>query len=1146
MEYDASSRSFQDPFRFQTSQQKRLYKNLRLLGPGPATFYREARVLMTPPQQFASSAHLVAHLLREIESAVRSVLLPYNFTLPEACETCGNRPEVHAKQIEAITQSLGLDAHVLERWKKIATRNKAYNGLADLAHREDLSLPRKIDASFEELVGAFEDVFDAVLAAFEQQSIPVFALLDSLLKKDRPSKTKNDLSTLRNRVPHNDATHRYFFERLQSPGWLEPLYGEGFFLPPPTRVWDEDLDRPVYSTWPPVPYLLRMASVESAQRTVLAILHEVVETDNPFVRRATLLIAQALPATLAATLVSAVEKWVQDPPLPSVEFSQISDFITHLAQGHEGKSTVALVETCGTVLERSASYSEQWDYEKLLTTNVPLLVKDAALETLSMLCRLLDTAIYERYIRFREVNGERNEHLRQEAQVASTRSWQRALDTKGNFPVGMGDSLHLLVMALRQAAEQAVREHLLTVETVVSLFEGYTGRIFRRFTLYLLSCFPQDQPELVSRYLMDRSLFDDGDVRHEYGLLVHAGFAALVDTEKEQLLQWIEAGPDLQFYRDYQEQIYHERPDEKLVRQFADVWRRDWFAHIGDQLPVSWKARYDALVAEVGPGGPDDTDFSVVSWEGPTSALSLEELRHMGIDQLLSYLRNWQPSAGFMSPSREGIGRLLTAAVSEDPGRFAEDAFRFQGCDPMYISAIVQGFTQATQNHRSFDWEHILDLCRWVVEQRYAPSENGTATICDPAWAWASQLVANLLLCAVEAQPPVLPASFRVKVWNVLKLLVEDPDPAQEDEAAENDPIMEYATCAINSVRGIALHAVVQYACWVRRMAEEEAGSDAALDFRAMPEVRAVLERHLDPNVDTSLAVRSVYGQRLTNLIALDAQWTGEHLAQLFPPEADQQTLRVITWSSYIVFCEPYNNVLKLLHDEYVAAIERMDAIEIDQGASILENPHYQLGEHVIRYYWSGLVSLGASESLLTRFFAKAPDYLRGQVLAFIGRAFFHSGEEIPPEIVERCQRLWEWRLSEAQAAPSITAYRQELAAFGWWFRTECCPAEWGMQQLEAALNLVGCIDLSYAVVERLAKFVEQNPARVVRCLERLIKCDTMMWTTSTWEKAVRPILKYALQQESTETRRRAKAVISTLALQGMTAFLDLLPGEDK
>ena len=230
MEYNASSRSFQKPFRFQTSQQKRLFTNLRLLRPGPATFYREARSLMLSHQEFASVTHMVTHILREIESAVRRVLLPYNFAQPEECKTCGNRPEVHAKQIEAIVQSLELNDSVQENWKEIATRNKTYNGLAAFAHRENLSHPRKLDASFEELVSAFEDVFNLVLAAFEQQSMHVFALLDSLLKQDRPSKTKKHLSILRNKVPHNDATHRYFFERLQSPGWFDPLYQEGFFF----------------------------------------------------------------------------------------------------------------------------------------------------------------------------------------------------------------------------------------------------------------------------------------------------------------------------------------------------------------------------------------------------------------------------------------------------------------------------------------------------------------------------------------------------------------------------------------------------------------------------------------------------------------------------------------------------------------------------------------------------------------------------------------------------------------------------------------------------------------------------------------------------------------------------------------------------
>jgi hypothetical protein len=64
-------------------------------------------------------------------------------------------------------------------------------------------------------------------------------------------------------------------------------------------------------------------------------------------------------------------------------------------------------------------------------------------------------------------------------------------------------------------------------------------------------------------------------------------------------------------------------------------------------------------------------------------------------------------------------------------------------------------------------------------------------------------------------------------------------------------------------------------------------------------------------------------------------------------------------------------------------------------------------------------------------------------VLAFIGRAFYQTGEEIPPQIIERSQRLWEWQLSEAQTAPSIIAYIHELAAFGWWFRADICPPEY-------------------------------------------------------------------------------------------------------
>src|SRR6266852_3539753 len=62
------------PFHFEDPCQERIYRRLMLVGPGPATFYQDACRLMSEERPLASKTHLVAHLLREIESSLRDVL----------------------------------------------------------------------------------------------------------------------------------------------------------------------------------------------------------------------------------------------------------------------------------------------------------------------------------------------------------------------------------------------------------------------------------------------------------------------------------------------------------------------------------------------------------------------------------------------------------------------------------------------------------------------------------------------------------------------------------------------------------------------------------------------------------------------------------------------------------------------------------------------------------------------------------------------------------------------------------------------------------------------------------------------------------------------------------------------------------------
>jgi hypothetical protein len=60
-----------------SARQESLAAQLReLIGEGPAAFFSDACVILSRDPRPAAASHIVAHLLREVESAVRSVLQP--------------------------------------------------------------------------------------------------------------------------------------------------------------------------------------------------------------------------------------------------------------------------------------------------------------------------------------------------------------------------------------------------------------------------------------------------------------------------------------------------------------------------------------------------------------------------------------------------------------------------------------------------------------------------------------------------------------------------------------------------------------------------------------------------------------------------------------------------------------------------------------------------------------------------------------------------------------------------------------------------------------------------------------------------------------------------------------------------------------
>jgi len=171
-------------FRFTDPRQQRIYEELmELVGPGPAAFFRDVCWLMENKAVLHSTSHLVAHLLREIESAVRGVLKPIGVSNKD------EQPTSQKAEIEASCNALGVarDSAEARAWFELADK------LHGVAHRRGLEGPRA-PTEAQELWELAQTLLPVLLDRMRSRFLEWVKLLDELLESSRKSPpSANDL-----------------------------------------------------------------------------------------------------------------------------------------------------------------------------------------------------------------------------------------------------------------------------------------------------------------------------------------------------------------------------------------------------------------------------------------------------------------------------------------------------------------------------------------------------------------------------------------------------------------------------------------------------------------------------------------------------------------------------------------------------------------------------------------------------------------------------------------------------------------------------------------------------------------------------------------------------------------------------------------
>jgi hypothetical protein len=997
-------------FRFTDPRQERIYRRLLFIGPGPAAFFKDACALMAGTGGLQTTAHLVAHLLREVESGLRAVLLPYGAT-PEPGADAATEGS-HKGEVKAILAAYGINETdpAAEAWLRL-TGWDPETGLARLAHRRALGPPRPADEGVHRAWEEVQSLLDVVLEKFETRFLEPFKVVDDLLSRETPSAA--DVKRLKNNVPSNPVTLGHFFDKLDNPKWLPLLDKEGFFAYPPALERDEAAGTVALPPWPASRYLGRMAKVESAQALVVDIAERVPETENVRIYEDLADVALVLPPGVAARLAPKLARALALPHqilLPE----KLGTLVVHLAEGGERQPAIDVATelfqvlphdregTSGTAdqdefpLQEPRARFDPWRYDRILGRAVDALAATAAFQALTLFSRLLADAV--------RLSTRRGDEAKPDDYSSV---WRRAIEGRGDR--GDRDVRDALVSAVRDVAEALVRENRARLSEVLATLEGYGWYVFQRIALHLLLEYPPDDMGLIRERLTSRDLFDESEVRREYRGLARKHFAELRPEDQALVLGWIEAGPDRDVVKRSFKSWEGRDPTEDEVALRVKGWQLDHLGPIAEALHEPWKTRYDQLVREL--GAPSASDFAVERtgvFVGPTSPLGVGELKAKPVGEIVEYLKAWVPPGGFMAPSREGVGRALIEAVAADPARFVTEIQRFREVHPTYVRSLVDGLARARGEHRPFEWRGVLDLCRWVLEQPRAfagaPSDAARHHDEDPDWSWTRKTIARLVSAGFDKAENGIPIALRKEAWTVLRPLTEDPDPTPEDEARYGGKNMDPPTLAINTVRGDAMHAVVEYALWVRRHFGESPESEAraAKGFDEIPEVREVLERHLDPMVDPSAAVRSTYGRYLPWLVLLDKAWVTANLSRIFPVDPQYAHLRDAVWETYIVFSQPYNDPLAVLSEEYARAVDRIGT-KPDRAPGP-GNPDEHLGEHLMVFYWRGKLGL---DGLLAKFYARASADLRRETMEFVGRSLGSTKGDVEAEVIEKVVALW-------------------------------------------------------------------------------------------------------------------------------------------
>ncbi|ETA68135.1 hypothetical protein MettiDRAFT_1588 [Methanolobus tindarius DSM 2278] len=1011
-------------------KQEEIYRRLREIGDEIAAFYLDG-IRILNDEQIQTKSNLLAHIAREIDGGLRDILaskeiLDKNKTISKdeiKVLKAEINSELEAKGIDKIDNisnhvisvcnalSIDSNSNLLREWiicssqfHKFAHRHGAYKS------------PRPLEM-FQDIWSRYENILFKLIGSYYR----FLDRIDDLLEKEEPSK---DIINALPNLLQTGAREHYFFTKLNHQSWLKPLREAGFFDPTnnPEPILSSDGNGYSFPFWSELNYLERivLASEEENIDLIIDIIKKIIDHRE---EKKDIIINSKTDYQVFKIICA----------LPSEK----------IIEEHIGFIKDILIS--GIFNSPIAS-----DINKIL---IPKLVADKNKEILLSLLEVVTEFNIDKKEFVCIVNSKIEDY------------WLEDLVSKNCEVITniLGiDIVRLLLGKIRDLCK--VNEHSFIVETIEDSDQNILKHQYEAIIIRFLkeSIFQLDSAKLrlfveewidddlailkrMALFVINKRYTDYNDLfwcienpiknlacKHELYDLLSNHATEFNQEQINKVVEWIE---EIKVeYLDESDKVYEAR------------LKKEWYLTLLDSENENVLEKYK-VYNELSPKTiehPGFITYTEALW-GEESPLQEVEMNQMTSKEISEYLESFEEQKNnFRAPTIMGLADTFKKIVIENPHRFSDELDVYKEVPMIYRYFLLQGFSQAWKDGKSFDWNNVLEYIQYTLKNDIKLIDNKEEF---NYYEWFIGQACRLIKDGTKSDKHAFDEKFLPLAKEILLLM-------KTNVGSHEFTVDDYVTFVLNSTKGQLLEAMINYSLRVARVENKKEWDN---------DIKAVFCYELKDK--QSLEVHTILGQYIGNCLYLDEEWIKDNILLIFPQEKPKHFLAAL--DGYFLSSTVYNNLYHLLKNVeiYSNILQKWDENSKRINDKIII--------HICLAYAEGWESVEVDDSLISILLKKK------QTHEMIIHFFENNSKNFKEKYKSKIKNLWQilFEINKDSNKKTIGKLTAWLVIFD---ELDDNLFHW----LEEGAPYVGPYWDSYSFIENLTRFMNEEPR----------KCGELFW----------------------------------------------------